>query len=160
MIISSPLFSLGSVAGIWKTTDNRKGFATSIIAVYNYNKKVYGRVIVAFDEKTGDLIDTLYNPIQHIDEKEYYPFLCRTNLFWDLNFDGKRWVGGTVIDPRNGRTYSCELWKEGEVLILRGKWGIFWQNQILYPVRPGDFPPGFIIPDIAAFYPVIPELRK
>jgi uncharacterized protein (DUF2147 family) len=155
--IANPLFSSDKVMGFWKTIDDRKGFTTSIIAVYKYDYKIYGRVIVAYDEKSGDLIDTLYNPKQYIDDKVENSFLCSSNLFWDLEWDLQRWRYGIVLDPRNGKVFKCQVWEEDGVLILRGTLGIFGQNQLFFPVVPEDFPPGFDIPDINSFIPVLPE---
>ena len=157
LVISSSVFSGDEVIGFWKTINDRKGFATSIIAVYKFENKIYAQIIIAYDEKTGDLIDTLYNPIQHIDEKEEYSFLCMSNLFWGLEWENSRWRYGEVIDPRNGKTYKCQLWEEDGVLILRGSFGIFGLNQLLLPAEPGDYPVGFILPDIEKFLPAIPE---
>jgi uncharacterized protein (DUF2147 family) len=159
LVMSSTVFSDDEVIGFWKTINDRKGIITSIVAVYKFNNKVYGQVIIAYNEKTGDLIDTLYNPKQHIEDKEGYPFLCKSNLFWNLIYNNSRWIDGTVIDPRNGKKFRCQLWNEEGVLILRGSFGIFGLNQLFFPVDTNDFPYGFIIPDIEGFLPAIPEFQ-
>ncbi len=155
---SRMLFASGDVVGIWKTVNDRMGFTTSIIAVYKFDNKTYGRVIVAFDEETGVLIDTIYNPRQIIAGTGGQSLLCASNLFWGLDWNGSRWINGLLIDPRNGKVYRCQLWKEDGVLILRGFWGIFGLNQILYPVDEEDYPMGFLVPEITKFVPVIPGL--
>ena len=157
LVINFPLFSGDKVIGFWKTINDRKGFTTSVIAVYKFENKVYGQVIIAYDEKTGDLIDTLYTPKQHIDGKKENSYLCRSNLFWGLVWNGLRWTGGFLIDPRNGKVYHCQIWEEDGILILRGEWGFFGLNQLLLPAEPGDYPFGFIIPDAESFLPAIPE---
>ncbi len=158
-LLQTPLFPVDNVSGFWKTVNQNKGFVTSVIAVYEYRNKLYGQVIIGYNENTGKLIDTIYNPRQHIAGKNDTPFMCRSNLFWNLYRGHKKWSGGTIIDPRNGKVYFCQLWKEKDILVLRGKWGLFWRDQILYPIESGDFPSGFIFPDIKGFIPVIPILQ-
>ena len=43
----------------------------------------------------------------------------------DFRPEGNRWVGGTVLDPENGKTYKGKIWAVGEdKLRLRGYVGI------------------------------------
>ena len=43
----------------------------------------------------------------------------------DFRPDGDRWTGGTVLDPKNGKTYKGKIWSIGEdKLRLRGYVGI------------------------------------
>ncbi len=39
-----------------------------------------------------------------------------------LTFDGKKWTGGTILDPETGKTYKCyiEVVDGGERIKLRG----------------------------------------
>lgn len=159
LLLQTPLFPVQNVSGFWKTINHNEGFVTSVIAVYEYNNKLYGQVIIGYDENTGILIDTIYDPRQHIAGENDNPFMCKSNLFWNLCRGDKKWSGGTIIDPRNGKVYFCQLWKEKDILVLRGKWGFFWRDQILHPIESGDSPDGFIFPDIKDFIPIIPILQ-
>lgn len=38
--------------------------------------------------------------------------------------DAKKWSGGKIYDPNNGKTYSCEMRIEGDALKVRGYVGI------------------------------------
>jgi len=43
----------------------------------------------------------------------------------DFRPEGDRWVGGTVLDPKNGKVYKGKIWTEGDDrLRLRGYVGI------------------------------------
>lgn len=43
----------------------------------------------------------------------------------DFRPEGDRWVGGTVLDPKNGKIYKGKIWTEGDDrLRLRGYVGI------------------------------------
>lgn len=41
-----------------------------------------------------------------------------------FEFDDDEWEDGTIYDPKNGETYSCEITKEGDKLNVRGYIGI------------------------------------
>ncbi|MDO3624734.1 DUF2147 domain-containing protein [Mucilaginibacter sp. BT774] len=46
-------------------------------------------------------------------------------LLKDFNFDGDNvYSGGTVYDPKNGKTYSCKMTLDGNILKIRGYIGI------------------------------------
>lgn len=46
-------------------------------------------------------------------------------LLKDFTFDGGNvYSGGTVYDPKNGKTYNCKMTLEGNKLIIRGYIGI------------------------------------
>lgn len=144
------------VCGFWKTVDKKRGFTTSVIAVYEYEGKIYGQVIIGNDEKTGALIDTFYDPVQVAEKLKSKPFLERINIFWGLEPRGEKYGGGTVFDPRTGWRFACELWTEDGFLVLRGLIGPFGKNVLFHPAVDADFPPGFLVPDLGSFVPVVP----
>jgi uncharacterized protein (DUF2147 family) len=37
-----------------------------------------------------------------------------------FRYDDGEWTGGTIYDPKNGKTYRCRIRMEGEVLHVRG----------------------------------------
>lgn len=43
--------------------------------------------------------------------------------------NGDHWTGGTVLDPENGKQYSCKIWIEDGNLKLRGYVGFFYRTQ-------------------------------
>lgn len=46
-------------------------------------------------------------------------------LLKDFTFDGDNiYSGGTIYDPKNGKTYSCKMTLDGNTLIIRGYIGI------------------------------------
>ncbi|MDD3366234.1 MAG: DUF2147 domain-containing protein [Sphaerochaetaceae bacterium] len=160
IVLGSPLLVAGELTdaiGFWKSVDSKKGFTTSVIAVYEHNNLLYGRVVVGYDEKTGELIDTMYNPNQQVHKLPEQPLLLTIDIFWNLQPGGTRWLGGRILDPRSGRTYSCECWVQDGDLIIRGKVGPFGMNNVFHKAQQYDFPYGFILPDLQKFRPNIPE---
>jgi uncharacterized protein (DUF2147 family) len=139
--------------GFWKTIDEKEGFTTSIMAVYKYHEKLYGRIIVSFDEKTGELLETHRAPSQQITTIPRQPKLLEVDLFWEVERKGDRWKGGRILDPRSGRTFACDCWVHDSKLIIRGKVGPFGLNSVFYPVDGNDFPKGYIPPDLNEIIP-------
>lgn len=156
LLMCGQIFAVNSFEGYWKTIDESSRQVTGIIAVYEFEKKMYGRIVVQYDQKNGTLIDTMYEPTVYIDGNEGYSKVCDSNLFWNLEPKGSEWEKGTLIDPRDGNTFKCKLLKRSYTIILKGIVGIFSGKQVLYPAKNRDFPDGFIIPDINSFTPVIP----
>jgi len=42
--------------------------------------------------------------------------------------DGDQWSGGKIYNPRDGKTYKCKMWFEGENLHIRGYVGASWMG--------------------------------
>jgi hypothetical protein len=150
------LFAEAPFCGYWKIVDSRDGFIQTIVAVYEHEGIIYGRNIVNFDEDTGDLIDTIYAPSLRVPAIEDSPFLTEINLFWGLEKSDGKWRHGRILDPRSGRTFACVMWPQDDTLIIRGRWGPFFRNQLLYRVSDGDFPEAFHPPDMQGWKPMVP----
>ena len=142
--------------GFWKTVDSRKHFTTSIMAVYTYEEMLYGRIIVSFDEKSGALLETHHNAQQQIETVPGRPKLLEVDLFWNLRWEQDRYKGGTVLDPRSGRSFACESYVKDQTFILRGKIGPFGMNSVFYRALPEDFPAGYTPPDVQQMRPKLP----
>ena len=103
--------------GLWETGESH-------IEIYNCGERLCGR-IAALDEP----LDASGNP--KVDTKNPDPALKgRALLGMDLvagfkRKSDKRWIGGTIYDPRDGKTYKCKmtLKKNGE-LEVRGYVGV------------------------------------
>ena len=156
MILIHVQISGQDVVGFWKSVNPDKGFTTSILAVYEYKNKIYGQLIVTYDEKTGSLIDTYDAPAQKASHVKGEPFLVKICLFWGLEKKGDRYKAGTVLDPRTGMKFACELWTSGGLLVIRGLVGPFGMNEFFHPASASDFPSGFAVPALTAFVPVLP----
>jgi Delta7-sterol 5-desaturase len=47
-----------------------------------------------------------------------------------FSFERQKWRGGSLRNPEDGKTYSGEIWLDGDVLRLKGCAGIFCQSQV------------------------------
>ncbi len=151
----SRLFADDGVTGYWKTMDPDLNIILTIMAAYEYEDKLYGQLIVNFDEKTGKLVDTIHSPVQHVADDPAKPYLCRTSLFWDLKYSNNRWKGGKIMDPRNGWVFDAQVWRKGDLLVLKGSLGLFGGEQNFYMVNPEDLPEGFVLPPLDSLRPSI-----
>lgn len=144
--------------GFWKTIHEKEGFTTSIMAVYSYKGELYGRIIVSFDEETGALLETHHNPKQRVKTIASQPKLLAVDLFWNLKQGETRWQNGKILNPRTGKTYTCECWVRDKKLVIRGKVGPFGINSIFLQATLQDFPSGYSPPTLASMEPNIPIL--
>ncbi len=159
LFIMCSVYAIGerNVVGFWKTIDDKENFTTSIIVSYIYKNKLYGKVIVSFDEKSGEYIESYLNPSIIAHKVEGKPLLLDIDIFYDLSFDGEKYSGGHVLDPRSGKTYKAEVWTNEDGLILRGKFGPFGMNNLFLPAGAKDFPAFVKVPNISSFTPYIPN---
>ena len=111
-----------SPVGVWKTIDDVTGKERSIVRIVEVNGALQGTVENIF-ERPGDDPDHLCDKCKG-DLKDK-PVIGMT-ILWDLKDKGDVWKGGKILDPDNGKTYSCkmELAEEGKELNVRGFIGI------------------------------------
>jgi sterol desaturase/sphingolipid hydroxylase (fatty acid hydroxylase superfamily)/uncharacterized protein (DUF2147 family) len=63
------------------------------------------------------------------DPKEVKPGSLGALMLSGFSFEKLKWRGGSLRNPEDGKTYSGEIWLDGDVLRLRGCAGIFCQSQ-------------------------------
>jgi len=109
-----------SVFGKWKTIDDDGVTEKSIVEIFERDGKAYGKVVKLLDEKRGP------NPkcIECKGKKKDQPILGMEFLS-GLSEKDQYWQDGTILDPENGKEYSCfiELEEGGEKLKVRGYMG-------------------------------------
>jgi uncharacterized protein (DUF2147 family) len=89
------------VVGRWKTIDDETGKAKSIIEIYKQGDKYFGKIVKLLNEPDG---------------------ICRTCktkyknknieglvILKDLEKDDDEYNDGEIMDPKNGKTYSCYI---------------------------------------------------
>lgn len=154
LFLTQTLFAANDITGFWKTV-NEQGVVQSIIAIYDYDGKAYGRIIASFDSSTGKIKDSVYNPVEKAPGIVGNPPYCGLDIICDLEDSG--WVHkGKIIDPEHGKTYKAELWTEAGDLVVRGKLLMFGRSQKWFAVKPSDLN-GFKLPDPKSFIPKVPK---
>lgn len=165
LIAPAALFAAEDITGLWKTIDDETGNPKGVVAVYEYQGKIFGRIIASFDDEGKYIDDDMYRQINTS------PYLVGNSAFnaltiiWDMKDKGKKWGKGKIMDPGDSEEkkpaiYDCEIWKEGNTLVVRGKILFFGRNQTWYPMNNAEFPDDFKIPNWRAFKPEIPKIKK
>jgi uncharacterized protein (DUF2147 family) len=159
LLVTAPLFaqSLDDVFGLWKSIDDETGKAKSVILVYKYQGKLYGRILITLDEDEK-VKETYASPVERAQEMPEKPYYAGLDIIWDLEPKKDKWVKGKICDPAKGKLYGCEIsydTKKGE-LQVRGKIGPLGRNQFWQKARPSDIPSGFVVP--TNLVPKIPKV--
>jgi uncharacterized protein (DUF2147 family) len=107
-----------SVLGVWKTIDDKTKDAKSHVKVYEKGGKVYGKVIKLLPAATTKVcVDCPGN--------KKGKSLIDLDILWDMAKDGNVYDDGEIVDPANGKVYTCKMYlKDKNTLIVRGYLGI------------------------------------
>lgn len=157
ILISIAVFCLtvssyaAGVAGIWQTIDDETGKPKSIVSVYENNGVIYAKILVTYND-AGSLNITkdakghaTCNSAKIAEKMEGKPPYCGLVIVKDMKpTKTNRYHGGTITDPKKGKTYRAEMWRDGDNLVVRGKLGPFGRNQTWLPFAEEDLPVGII----------------
>ena len=147
------------ITGFWCTIDKKTKKTSSVIAVYPYEGKYYGRIIATCN-KEGIVEETMYHPESRAPGIQGDPYYCGLDIVWDARPDSNHEkYKGHIVDPREGKTYNAKLWRDGKNLILRGELFIFGKNITWPPFNEENFTADFKKPDISTFVPNIPHTK-
>ncbi len=121
-----------SVLGKWKTIDDVTGKAKSIVEIYEQDGKVYGKVVKILTPGRENAVCD-----QCEGDKKDKPILGMV-ILTGLEQDGDEWEDGEILDPNNGKTYSCYITlEEPDKLKVRGYIGfsLIGRTQYWYRVK-------------------------
>ncbi|WKC85662.1 DUF2147 domain-containing protein [Borreliella lusitaniae] len=129
------------VLGYWVGYDDVTNIKNSIIYIYKYNEEVYGRILTVIKDgknystqnPSGDTVVGFENlAIEGLD------------FMWGLKYSAssKKWDGGKIIDPKNGKIYNSEISVDSKTgnLITRGKVWIFGRSKIWTRAKVDEIP--------------------
>ena len=114
----TPVVAAENITGLWTTIDDETGEEKSVVQIYEYAGKVYGRVVKLFKNVDKTAVGI-----------KGYPKIVGLDIIWGLEDKGEKFKGGKILDPAKGKIYSSEAWIENGNLVLRGKIGPFGRNQ-------------------------------
>lgn len=106
--------SYAQIEGKWKTIDDESGQAKSIVEIWKKTDgKYYGKV--------SQLLIKPANPncVDCKDDRKNKPILGM-EIIRGLKKDGNEFSGGTITDPKTGKTYKCTVKRNGDKLDVRG----------------------------------------
>ncbi|MGS0748537.1 DUF2147 domain-containing protein [Halpernia sp. GG3] len=106
--------SYAQIEGKWKTIDDETGKAKSIVEIYKKSDgKYYGKVVQLLMKPENN------NCINCKDDRKNKPILG-LEIIRGLSKDDSDFDGGTITDPKNGKTYKCTISRSGDKLNVRG----------------------------------------
>jgi len=118
ILFANILFAQDEVLGKWNTIDDETGRKKGIVEVYKKDNKLYGKILKLFrlpDEDQNPICDKCDE-----DEPRFNKLALGMVILKDLEWDDDEWDDGTILDPKNGKVYSCKLWLEDGELQVRG----------------------------------------
>lgn len=122
-----------SPVGIWKTIDDETGEAKSNVQLYQENGKMYGKVI--------NLLRKNVDPNRVCEKCTDWrkgQKIIQMMIVRDMYLNGNTWKGGKILDPENGKEYTCTMWIEADKpneLKVRGWIGPVFRTQTWYRVK-------------------------
>ena len=116
MFVSAVAYSQG-VIGKWVTEGG-----DSQVEIYQSGDQLCGKIIWL---KKGDgQLDT-HNPDKSMRSRK----LMGMNILTGLKKKGDKYEGGKIYNPKNGKTYKCSIWLDGNNLKVRGYVAMFYETQ-------------------------------
>ena len=112
------VLSFAQIEGKWKTIDDETGKAKSVVEIYKKSDgKYYGKIDQLLIKPEHA------NCVECKDDRKGKPLLG-LEIIRGLAKDSDEFSGGTITDPKNGKTYKCIIKREGNKLNVRGYIGI------------------------------------
>jgi len=131
VIITLSVAGQGTIVGKWKTIDDETNEAKSIVEIVEKNGKYYGKIVKLF-LAPGEDPDPVCEECDSEDDR-YRKKVIGMEILKDMMKTGAEYSEGNILDPKNGKIYSCKIWLEGNNLKLRGYWGPFFRTQTWLP---------------------------
>ncbi len=124
-IINVP--ATAQITGLWKSIDDRTNELKSVVEIVEKGGMISGKVVQIFP-KPGEEPNPLCQKCPKDDSRYRKPILGM-EIIQSLQKSGNEYIGGTVLDPEEGKVYRCKIWLEGNTLKLRGYVGPFFRTQ-------------------------------
>jgi uncharacterized protein (DUF2147 family) len=124
--VASALYAQVDVFGKWKTIDEADE-PKSVVEIFERDGLVFGKIIKLY-RKPGENPDPTCDECAE-DDPRYKKKVIGMEVMKDMIKVGEEYSEGTVLDPSNGRIYSCKIWLEEGNLKIRGYWGPFYRTQ-------------------------------
>ncbi len=121
-----------TIIGTWRTIDDKTLEAKSYITLYEEDGKIFGKVTKLLQKDPKTTICDL------CPDDRKGQLVMGMVLLKNLKKSGSTWKGGKILDPNNGKIYSCKAWLDvsnSDKLHLRGYIGPFYRTQTWYRVE-------------------------
>lgn len=124
------------VVGVWKTIDDETGKARSYVKVYKAKNGMFYGKITKLLNRTADEPEDPTCVLCPKDDARYNKRVMDMVILSGLKESGDEYVGGKILDPKNGKIYKCKIWAEGKnKLKVRGYVGPFFRTQTWHRIK-------------------------
>ena len=119
VLFSMNIYAQGhGVIGKWNTIDDATGKAMSVVEIFEYNNKIYGKVIEILNPKNRN------NTCKDCPGDDHNKPILGLVIIKGLVKDGLEYNDGRILDPKSGKLYKCYIELEGtDKLKVRGYLG-------------------------------------
>lgn len=133
-LMTTAIAKAQSCVGTWVTIDDATGKKKSKVELYKKDGKLYGKIVYLFPREGRE-----ENPkcTKCTDDRKNKP-LIGLEIVRGMKWDGEEWEDGTIVDPENGKIYTCAIWLEegnNDRLNVRGYVGPFYRTQTWWRVK-------------------------
>ncbi len=125
---NNSIFANNSPVGKWKTIDDNTKKASSHVEIYEKNGIYYAKIIKLISKPKGSLC------VKCKGDRYNKPMLGLV-FMWGMKKVGDTYKGGKILDPENGKTYTCKMWVEKNRLKVRGYILFFFRTQYWYRIK-------------------------
>ncbi|UFH31262.1 DUF2147 domain-containing protein [Chryseobacterium sp. C-71] len=107
------VMSFAQIEGKWKTIDDETGKPKSIVEVFKKSDgKYYGKIVQLLIKPENN------NCVKCKDDRKNKPLLG-LEIIRGLSKDGNEFGGGTITNPKDGKSYKTEIVREGNTLKVK-----------------------------------------
>ena len=108
-------FQTDSIEGTWITTDDETGSQKSEVLIFKENGKLYGKITkLLLPEDQG-------KKCINCKGKNKDQSIVGMLIINDLQLDDYSWEDGTILDPKSGKVYDCNIeFEDNNTLKVRG----------------------------------------
>lgn len=107
------VMSFAQIEGKWKTIDDETGKPKSIVEIFKKSDgKYYGKIVQLLIKPENN------NCVKCKDDRKNKP-LIGLEIIRGLSKDGSEFGGGTITNPKDGKSYKTEIVKEGNTLKVK-----------------------------------------
>ncbi|WP_027385638.1 DUF2147 domain-containing protein [Chryseobacterium gregarium] len=111
------VMSFAQIEGKWKTIDDETKQAKSIVEIYKKGDQYYGKISQLLIKPANA------NCTECKGDRKGKPILG-LEIIRGLKKEGDEFTGGTITDPKSGKTYRCTVTRSGDKLNVRGYMGV------------------------------------
>ena len=105
--------SYAQIEGKWKTIDDETGKPKSIVEIFKKSDgKYFGRISQLLSKPEHETC------VKCSDDRKNKP-LVGLEIIRGLKKDGDEFVGGTITNPKDGKTYKTAIVREGNILKVK-----------------------------------------